>query len=250
MSAVMLALFATSSWAVPPLVTGDVPTAEEGVTELFVGSVSKTSPSRDEEQQLPWMELVYGISDRQEVTFEVPHVKSSPQSSASVSGMGDAVIGTKFLLGPTKPQGLNYGMSVEIKLDNASWEKGLGTGAKDLDIRLRAQKDVGRNEFIWNLGYTFVGDPQTAAGRAEARNVAYWATAFCHKVSTRATVLAELYGSQSSEPGGDSRFAFNTGFKYKIGERQWLHFAWGSSLRDGWTGGPKSRMYIGTKMEF
>ena len=246
----MLLTLAACCRAVPPLVTGDVPTAERGVMELFLGAINRVSSSQDEELQLPWVEIVYGITDRQEITLEVPYVRCDPRSGDSVEGLGDFVVGTKFLLGPTKADGLNYAMSVELKLDNADWEEGLGTGARDLDLRLRAQRDVGRNEFIYNLGYTVVGDPRTPTGCAEARNVLYWATAFCRKVSDRTTLSAELYGSENSEPRGDHRFAFNFGLKHRTGERQWVHVAWGRSLRGDCTGGPRSRLYVGTKMEF
>ena len=123
--------------AVPPLVAGDVPTADKHHVEWFVGTrYQKTGVT---ERQVPFTKVVYGISDRQEVTFEVPYLVSQGRQ-----GFGDAVVGTKYQFLKETDRRPGIAGSFEVKLDNGSQTKGLGTGAIDYDLRMRAQKP-GRN---------------------------------------------------------------------------------------------------------
>ena len=55
------ALHGGLTWAIPPLVSGDVPTADRGIYELFFGYVLKDGGVVTEEE-LPFWELVYGLT--------------------------------------------------------------------------------------------------------------------------------------------------------------------------------------------
>src|SRR5438552_145023 len=78
--------------AVPPLVSGDVPTAEKESFELYLG-VLYESEETSRTRQFPADELVYGISDRQEITLELPYLSQDGQH-----GFGDVVVGTKYMI--------------------------------------------------------------------------------------------------------------------------------------------------------
>ena len=130
---ILLAVFSSKVEAVPPLVAGDVPTADKNHVEWFIGMRYQKTDSI--ERQIPFTELVYGISERQELTFEIPYL--------SIDGnhyFGDAVLGTKFQF-INEAEGIpGVAGSFEVKLANASQTKGLGAGAKEYDLRLRSQK--------------------------------------------------------------------------------------------------------------
>ena len=55
-----VALAEGPTWAIPPLVSGDVPTADHGTYELFLGYVLKDDGVLTEEE-IPFWELVYGL---------------------------------------------------------------------------------------------------------------------------------------------------------------------------------------------
>ena len=77
--------------AVPPLVSGDVPTADKGIFEWYVGTRYQ-SEGGSVNRQIPFTELVCGISDRQEITFEIPLL-----SQQGEHGFGDITLGTKYM---------------------------------------------------------------------------------------------------------------------------------------------------------
>ena len=120
--------------AVPPLVSGDVPTADKGTFELYSG-VRYQSENDSVNRQLPTSELIYGLSDRQEITFEIAFL-----SQQGEHGFGDAVIGTKYNF--IKETGTLPGISgsFELKLPTGSASRGLGRNTYDYDFRFRVQK--------------------------------------------------------------------------------------------------------------
>ncbi|MBI5492421.1 MAG: transporter [Deltaproteobacteria bacterium] len=229
--------------AIPPLVTGDAPVAEKSHVELYVGyRYQKTDVV---ERQVPFTELVYGLSERQEITFEVPYL-----STEGSQGFGDAVIGTKYLFLEERSDRPGVAGSFEVKLDNAGREKGLGTGALEYELRLRAQKEVSWFTGIVNLGHTFVGEPEANGVRVEKRNT--WFTAFAQEyaITPASRLLSEVYYRTSDEPGGPYRLAAGIGFKTRVSDSLSVHSSVGKSLREANRGGPGLRFYAGFKYEF
>ena len=135
--------------AIPPLVSGDVPTATKGIYELFVGYLLEQKSSV-RGHTIPFSELVYGVSDRQEFTIEAPLLfREGPPDSAL--GVGEVVLGTKYrLLGnPRTDEGLSA--SLEVKLPTGNRPRGLGSGATAVDLRARGGWEVGREVVYLNL---------------------------------------------------------------------------------------------------
>jgi hypothetical protein len=120
-------------FAPPPLVTGDVPTAAKGAFELCFGISYQDSDGI--ERQLPFSELVYGLTDRWEVMVE-----SSLSSIAGEHGLGDTVIGTKVGALVEDEARPGVAISYELNLPTGRESRGLGSGAYDHEIRLRGQK--------------------------------------------------------------------------------------------------------------
>src|SRR5215217_4003119 len=88
----IVAAFAAKCFAPPPLVTGDVPTADKQTFEWYVGGRYQESESGRPSRLLPFTELVYGLSERQEMTFEVAGLSENHDY-----GISDAVLGTKYV---------------------------------------------------------------------------------------------------------------------------------------------------------
>jgi len=227
------------AFAIPPLVAGDVPTADKNHVEWFIGTRYQKTGSI--ERQVPFTEVVYGISDRQELTFEVPYL-----SLKGEEGFGDVVLGTKYLFLRETDQLPGIAGSFEWKLENGNEDKGLGSGAYDYDLRLRTQKSWDWFTGIFNLGYTFVGEP-TGQDR---RDVLFTAFAQEYEVAPKTKLLSEIYWKNSDEKGTPNRFAADTGFKYQLLSHLAIHAAVGKSLREDDIGGPKLRIYAGIKLEF
>lgn len=233
-----------SALAVPPLVAGDVAVADKNHIEWYLGTRYQKEDSI--ERQVPFTEIVYGVSGRQEITLEVPYIVKEGNN-----GFGDATLGTKFLFLRESDKDPGIAGSFEVKLDNGNDTKGLGTGAPEYDLRLRAQKrSAGWFTGIVNLGHTFVGEPEVNGVRIEKRDVWFAAFAQEYELSGKTSLLSEVYWKTNDEPRGPFRLAADVGFKRRISDNLWGHGAIGKSLREGNTGGPGLRVYLGVKYEF
>lgn len=230
-------ILASKLSAVAPLVSGDVPTADAGRFEWYVGSLFGKNDGTIS-RELPLMELVYGLSDRQEITFEIPWL-----SERGVHGWEDAVVGTKYMFVKETKTLPGISGSLEVKLPSASTSRGLGTGEFDYGLLLRAQKTWGRLTLLGNVDYTFVGE-------LGAENVWFLSFAQFYELAKRTSLLSEVYFETSEESRTSERLAANIGVEHELADHFKIHAAIGTSLRGHQQGGPDLRAYIGFKWEF
>lgn len=220
--------------AVPPLVIGDVPTADPGGVELYLGSRYERDGAAA--WQVPFAEVVVGVSSWQEVTLELLYL-----SQGGERGIGDAVLGTKLLLLPERDERPGLAGSFEWKLTTGNQAKGLGSGSMEYDFRVRSQKTWGRFTLLGNLGYTLV---------PERRNVGFAALGQELELVPGLRLLADVYWRSADTPGEPARVAGDLGFKCGVVEHLSVHAAVGTSLRRESLGGPQVRAYAGVKGDF
>ena len=122
---------ADAAWTVPPLIIGDVPTADPGDVEIYAGV--RYQKDGVGEWQAPFTELILGVSSWQEITVELPYVVVDGQQ-----GLGDLVLGTKVMPVRETADLPGVALSFEWKLANGSLSKGLGSGSMEFDFRLRS----------------------------------------------------------------------------------------------------------------
>lgn len=230
-------------YAPPPLITGDVPTADAGHFELYTGF--RYQDTGRIQRQLPHVELVYGIAPGWEVSAEGNYL-----SRAGEHGPDDFTIAAKTVLLAETATRPGIGASYEFKFDNGDAARGLGSGGTEHDLRVRAQKTFSRVTPILNVGYVLVPDA-TINGRRSARQDV-WRGSFAQEwqASKSIKLLSEVYWRTADEPGDSGRLGWNVGFKHKLREGLAWHGAIGESLRAGNRGGPDLRVYLGIKYEF
>lgn len=229
--------------AVPPLVIGDVPTADRGDVEVYLGT--RYEKDGAVERQVPFTEVVLGVSRWQEVTLEMPYL-----SQGGERGIGDAVLGTKLLLLTEADGRPGLAGSFEWKLATGSRPKGLGTGSMEYDLRLRSQKTWGWFTLLGNAGYTFVGSPRVDGVVLERRNVGFAALGDEVELAPRFRFLGEAYWRSADVPGEPARVGADLGFKWGVLPHLAVHAAAGTSLRRESLGGPRLRAYAGVKGDF
>src|SRR4029434_1899956 len=175
-------------YAPPPMVTGDVPTADKGRFELYAGARYQESETGRPSELGAFMEIVYGISDRQEITLEGAGLRKDGHY-----GINDLVVGTKYVFLKETDRFPGIAGSFELKLPTGDESRGLGSGEFDYDIRLRVQKTWGWFTAIGNVGYTFVTDPEFGGVTTDAENV--WLLTFGqeYRVAKRTKLLSEIY---------------------------------------------------------
>lgn len=229
--------------AVPPLVIGDVPTADPGVIEAYLGTRYQTDGAV--ERQVPFTEVVLGVSRWQELTVEMPYL-----SQGGERGIGDAVLGTKLLLLSEADGRPGLASSFEWKLATGSQSKGLGTGSMEYDLRLRSQKTWGWFTLLGNLGYSVVSSPSVDGVVQERRNVGFAGLGSEVELAPGFRLLGEAYWRSADVPGEPARVAGDLGFKWGVLSHLAVHAAAGTSLRRESLGGPGLRAYAGVKGDF
>lgn len=234
----VLALRAGAAWAVPPLVIGDVPTADPGDVEAYAGVRYQKDGVGG--WQAPFTELILGVSSWQEVTLELPYLVVNGQH-----GFGDLVLGTKVM--PLRESaGLpGVALSLEWKLANASLSKGLGSGSMEFDFRLRSQKTWDRFTLIANVGYTIVTQPVVDGVILERQGVWFVGLAPEIALSDGLGLLTDLYWRSADTPGEAARLAADIGVQYAFAPHLQVQAALGTSLRRDDLGGPEVRCYLG-----
>lgn len=102
------------------------------------------------------LDLGYGITDRLELTVDVPTVIGGD----SKQGLGDIGIRPEFLF--LEEQDSIPAMSIAAMLKTASGDadEGLGSGQNDYSVTLQISKAFSALAFHFNVGYTFVGQPE------------------------------------------------------------------------------------------
>ena len=220
-SALLLA-FAPRCFAPPPLVTGDVPTADKESFEWYAGARYQESESGKPSRLLPFTELVYGLTDRQEITIEIAGLSQDRHH-----GINDAVLGTKYVFVKETPGAPGIAGSFELKLPTGDKSRGLGSGEFDYDLRLRAQKTWGWFTPIGNAGYTFVTDPKFGGARRAAENL--WLLTFGqeYQIAKNTKLLSEIYFVGREAPKEPHRLAANIGFKHKLDDNRSVHVFFG-----------------------
>ena len=243
--ALALLAFTPRCFPVPPLVTGDVPTADKQTFEWYVGAQYQESETGNPSRLLPFTELVYGLTDRMELTFETTGLSQDHEY-----GLSDSVVGTKYVFLKETERRPGIAGSFELKLPTGDKSRGLGSGEFDYDLRLRAQKTWGWFTAIGNVGYTFVTAPEFGGVRQSTENV--WLLAFAqeYQIAKKTNLLSELYFVSREAPGESNRLAANIGFEHKLRDNLSVHATIGKSVREDNLGGPELRVYAGVKWDF
>jgi hypothetical protein len=229
-------------YATPPIITGDVPVADTGAFELYTGF--RYQEMGTIQRQVPHAEFVYGIADRWEVSVEGNYL-----SRAGRGGLDDLTLAAKTVVASETPTRPMLGASYELKFANGDVTRGLGSGGREQELRLRAQKSFGAFTPMLNAGRMFVSDVGIGGARSPRQDA--WRASFAQewRLTQPTKLLAEIYWRTSDEPGETHRLGSNAGFKHRFDRTLSAHAAVGGSLRDANRGGPVRRIYAGLKWE-
>lgn len=240
---VIVVLIASTSSAVatPPLVSGDVPTAQKGVLELYLG-YQYLRDDEATEHELPGLELIYGLSCRHEISLETPFFLLD-RPSGSTFGLGDVELGTKYRLRGKPESDAGASLFAAVKLPTGSRRRGLGSGATDFELEARWGWVIGRESVYLNLGRSWLGE-------GGSLDPWFYSGVWEHPVRENLNLLAEIYRETRDERGSPNTLASTLGMKWQFREKQRLNVSIGRSLRTGARSGPELRVYTGVKLEF
>ena len=235
--------FAFRCYAPPPMVTGDVPTPDQGTFESYIGMLYQKNGGI--ERNLPFMELVYGLTEVWEVSGELPLV-----STEGHYGPGDFALGTKYVFVQEKEKWPGIAGRYEIKFDNGNAEEDLGTGGYEHLLRLQSQKTFGWFTPIVNFGGIIVPDVDIGGKHEARKNVLLANFEQQWRLARNTKLLSEINWKTSDTPGEPYRLAWNVGFQQKLCDGLFVHGSGGSSFRAHNEGGPDVRLYVGLEYDF
>lgn len=188
-----------------PISTDDAYTLDKGVFTVSIGSAFVKADNGGREVGLN-LDLGYGITDRLEFTVDVPTVVGGDGEQ----GLGD--IGFRPELFVLAEQGYIPAVSFAAMLKTASGDAndGLGSGQNDYSLTLQLSKALSALTFHFNVGYTFVGQPEGET----ADDAASYNLALEYGFGTL-TLVGEVTGEASS---GSNELAGLVGFVYEVND--------------------------------
>jgi len=189
-----LFVLAGNALAYRPFATEDAGVAGEGVAQVEV-SLDRLEWDNDDDDFVFTVVPIYGVTERLEVSAELPYLWHKPEVGDSESGAGDVNLVGKYLL--SEEDGVHPALAAKavIKTSSGDYKKGLGTGDEDLSLVLAATKTVEKWRLHGQLGYTFVGDDKDS----NLRDVILYGVAADYEVQKDLYLAVEVAGNRHSD---------------------------------------------------
>jgi len=211
-----------------PINTDDAYTLDKGEFTAALGAVFTKADNDDEETDLT-IDLGYGITDRLEVTADIPIAFTNPKDGSTEEGLSDISIRPEFLLIKEEEHHPAVSFAANFKTESGKKDKGLGSGETDYSLSLQFSKDFSPFVYHFNIGFTFIGE----APGENLDDVLFYNLAFEYNVNDRLDLTGELIGETNSDPSAnDEPFEFLLGFIYSSSDKIALDFGIGAGLTD------------------
>jgi hypothetical protein len=236
-------IYPVESLAYRPFITEDAGVAGKGVAQLE-GSWDYLSWDNDDKENVFLLVPVYGITERIELSLEIPYLLHNPQEEKSERGIGDIIFVGKFLLFEEKDLYPAFTVKGVVKTDSGNEEKGLGSGDWDYSIVAVTSKTIGAFMFHAMLGYTFVGDN----GDENIRNVYLYGIAVDYILTEKFHFVSEIVGNGHPDRSEDrDPISGLLGITYALSEKVILD----SGIRYGFNDStPKWNFLMGVSITF
>jgi Putative MetA-pathway of phenol degradation len=190
-----------------PFATDDTEPPTTGGWEINVPFILERTPGTTD-MDAPLFDLNYGLLGIQ-LKLAVPVKIVHEDSSGTVAGIGDTLIGVKWRFFNSKESQLELAISPQLLVPSGDHARGLGEGGTAFTLPLAAQKTWDKWTLYGNVGFWW----RTGA---ETRNYFYASAVLEREISKRLTLGVELFGNSPTEPGGDSDVGFNVGGSWKL----------------------------------
>jgi len=215
-----------------PFVTDDPEPPAPGGWEINVPFILERTPGTTD-MNAPLFDLNYGLPGIQ-LKLAVPVKIVHEDSSGTVAGIGDMLIGVKWRFFNSKKSQLQLAISPQLLVPSGDHARGLGEGRTAFVLPLAAQKTWDKWTLYGNVGFWW----RTAA---ETHNYFYASAVLEREINERLTLGAELFGNPPTEPGGHSDVAFNVGGSWKLRQHVNVLFTGGRGI----VGNKTAIAYIG-----
>jgi hypothetical protein len=198
-----------------PFITEDAGVAGKGVAQLETSWDYLNWRGGDVDNAF-LLVPIYGVTERLEMSLEIPYLLHNPDTGSNVDGIGDLNVVGKYLIFEEKDMWPAFAFKGAIKTNSGSSSKGLGTGDLDYSLVAVASKTLGRFTLHANFGYTFVGDD----GNANIGDTYLYGFAADYAMTEAFHLVSEIAGNRNPDRtvGSDPVIGL-IGAYYKISEK-------------------------------
>lgn len=212
---VLAIIYPSGVFAYRPFTTEDAGVAGKGVLQLETSWDYLEWQDNDIENVLLFVPI-YGITDRIELSTEIPYPFHSPEEGDNEDGIGDINIVGKFLLINETEKLPAFTFKGVVKTDSGDEDRGLGSGDIDYGVVLVTSKAFRRLSLHGMLGYTFVGDN----GDTDIRDVHLYGIAIDYALTERFHIVTEVSGNRHPDRNIDKDpLSGLLGITYKVSEK-------------------------------
>jgi hypothetical protein len=204
----LIAIIQSNVDAGPPILTGDPDTPDARHWEINVGfTVEKRST--ETLYETPALDMNYGLTDRIQLTFEIPWLVLSQEGERTKGGLGNSSVGVKWRFLDEKTQGLSVSVFPQIEFNNpgsSSADRGLVNQGTAFLLPLEFGKRWGRFAVSAEFGY---------AVKEYLTDEWSYGLAAGYAVTDRLELLAEIHGTTQKDFENDE-LVFNIGTRWKL----------------------------------
>jgi hypothetical protein len=236
------AIIESHVYAGPPLLTGDPYTPDAGHWEINVGCIVEKR-SAETLYETPVLDLNYGLTERIQLTFDIPWLVLSQEAEKTRTGPGNSLIGVKWRFLDEKTQGVSVSVFPQVEFNNpgsSSADRGLVDKGSDFLLPLQLGKGFGPFGLTMEFGYVF-----------KENRVDEWiyGLALGYALSDSLQLLAEINGTALN--GFEKHeLVFNMGTIWKFSKHCALLASAGTGLHSSEEDAPAVISYLGVQFTF
>lgn len=221
-----------------PFVTEDAGVAGSGVLQGEASWDSLKWRNGDVDQIVTLVGPIYGVTERVELSAEIPFVIHDVKGGPTTAGVGDVNLVGKVLAIEETDLVPTLTTKAVIKLETGDYDRGLGSGDEDYSLVLAGSKAIGPVQVHAQVGYTWTGKDED--GDDLMRDIWLYGVAGDLELLDGVHAVAEFAGNQHTTIGEPHQENVLAGFIYRLSDS----LALDATLRRGvthssldWAGG-------------
>ena len=182
------------AFAYRPFATEDAGVVGKGVLELEASLDHARWRGGDRDVAL-LLVPVYGVTQRLELSVDVPYMFHDPEEGGQDSALGDITVSAKIALAGETARRPALTLKGFVKSDSGDHARGSGSGHWDYHLGAAASKTLGDLTLHGALGHTFIG----ASGHDGARDIYLYGLAADWRLTATLHLVTEATGSKNRD---------------------------------------------------
>jgi len=205
----------------PPMITDDPGTVAKGHLE-FNSGITTEHTSSESLYEFPFIDLNYGVSDRQHINFEIPIVSRYASGVGSQRGIGKVGLGTKLRFVDQENLGIDISThpAVFFVISNNAVDNGVIEDGTEVYIPLEIQKRISNH---------FLGAEIGRSINTQSPDLWTYGVLYGSEFNSRVNAAVEINGN-SNDTFNETTIFLNLGARITMTQRLKLLLSGGKSI--------------------